>query len=114
MHSFFYICLTRRLGLDFFYFILNLLPLIRDVTCSRLYLDGKNMEEKMSEEHSQMVCDAEDSTVQASKDREIELISRKVSRKRKVILKRKLSDTQCERNINTIAGELVSSGNIAS
>ena len=31
------------LGLDFFYFILSLPPLTRDVTCSRLYLDGKNI-----------------------------------------------------------------------
>ena len=29
--------------LGFFYFILNSGPLIRDVACSRLYLDGKNM-----------------------------------------------------------------------
>ena len=31
------------LGLGLFYFILNSAPLTRDVTCSRPYLDGKNM-----------------------------------------------------------------------
>ena len=35
-----------RLGLSFFYFILNLPPLTSDVTCSRLYLDGKNVRRK--------------------------------------------------------------------
>ena len=35
---------NRRLGL--FYFILNSASLTRDVTCSRLYLDGKNMGRK--------------------------------------------------------------------
>ena len=52
--------------------------------------------------------DTEDSTVQGSKDREMELISRKVQRKRKGIQKKKLSDTQCESNINTVGKELVS------
>ena len=51
-----------------------------------------------------MKGDTEDSTVQGSKDREIELINRKISRKRKVIQIKKLSDTQCESNINTVAG----------
>ena len=55
-----------------------------------------------------MEGDGEDSTPQCSKDREIELISRKVSIKRKSIQKKKLSD------INTIAEELISSENIAS
>ena len=41
-----------------------------------------------------MEGDKEDSTVQGSKDRDIELISRKVSRKGKGIQKKKLSDTQ--------------------
>ena len=59
-----------------------------------------------------MEGDAEDSTVQGSKDREIDLISRKVSRKRKDIEKKKLSDTQCENNI--VAEDFVSSENIAS
>ena len=60
-----------------------------------------------------MVGDAEDSTVQGSKDREIELISRKVSKKRKGIQKRKLSARQCESSINTVAGQLASSENIS-
>ena len=51
--------------------------------------------------------DKEDSTVQGSRDREIELISRKVSTKRTCIQKKKLSDTQCESNINTVAENLV-------
>ena len=59
-----------------------------------------------------MEGDAEDSTVQGSKDREIDLISRKVSRKRKDIEKKKLSDIQCENNI--VAEDFVSSENIAS
>ena len=37
---------SRREGLGLFYFILNSPLLIRDVTCSRLYLDGKNMRRK--------------------------------------------------------------------
>ena len=45
-----------------------------------------------------MEGDAGDSIVQSSEDREIELISIKVSRKRKVIQKRKLSDTQYKSN----------------
>ena len=61
-----------------------------------------------------MEGDKEDSTVQGSKDRDIELISRKVSRKGKGIQKKKLSDTQRESNINTVAEELVSSQNIPS
>ena len=60
-----------------------------------------------------MQGDAEDSTVQGSKNRETELISRKVSRKSKVIQKKKLSDTQRESNINTVTEELASSENIA-
>ena len=59
-----------------------------------------------------MEGDAEDSTVQGSEDRQIKLISRKVSRKGKVIQKRKLSPRQCESSINTVAGQLVSSENI--
>ena len=58
--------------------------------------------------------DTEDLTVQGLKDREIDLISRKVSRRRKGIQKKKLSHTQCESNINTIFEELVSSENMAS
>ena len=42
------------------------------------------------------------------------MISGKVSRKRKGIQKKKLSDTQRESNINTVAEELVSSEDIAS
>ena len=57
-----------------------------------------------SEPLNKMKGDTEDSTVQGSKDREIELINRKISRKRKVIQIKKLSDTQCESNINTVAG----------
>ena len=45
-----------------------------------------------------MEGDAGDSIVQSSEDREIELISIKVSRKRKVIQKRKLSDTKYKSN----------------
>ena len=45
---------------------------------------------------------------------EIELISRKVSRKDKGIQRKKLSDTLCESNINTVAEGLVSSENITS
>ena len=52
-------------------------------------------------------------TVQGLKDREIDLTSRKVSRRRKDIQKKKLSHTQCESNINTVFEELVSSENIA-
>ena len=38
-----------RLGfeLSFFYFILNSPQLIHEVTCSRLYLDGKKYEEEI-------------------------------------------------------------------
>ena len=61
-----------------------------------------------------MEVEKEDSTVQGSKDREIELISRQVSRKGKGIQKKKLSDTLCESNINTVAEGLVSSENITS
>ena len=57
---------------------------------------------------NKMEGDTEESTVQGSEDREIKLISRKVSRKIK------LSDTKCESNINTVTEELVSSENIAS
>ena len=32
--------LRLGLGLGFFYFILNAAPLTRDVTCSKIYLDG--------------------------------------------------------------------------
>ena len=42
--------LSLGLGLGLFYFILNSPPLSRDVTCSRLYLDGKKYEEEMSDE----------------------------------------------------------------
>ena len=41
------------------------------------------------------------------------MISRKVSRRRKGIQKKKLSHTQCESNINFVFEELVSSENIA-
>ena len=61
-----------------------------------------------------MEGEKEDSTVQGSKDREMELISRQVSRKGKGIQKKKLSDTLCESNINTVAEGLVSSENITS
>ena len=60
-----------------------------------------------------MEGDTEDSTVQGPKDREIELISKKVSRKGKGIPKKKLSDTQWGSNISTVAEELASSENIA-
>ena len=46
-----------------------------------------------------------------SKDREIELISRNVSRNRKGIQKKILSDTQCKSNINAVIEELVLSEN---
>ena len=59
-----------------------------------------------------MEGDTKNLTVQDLKDREIDLISRKVWRKRKE--NKKLIDTQCESNINTAAEELVSSENIAS
>ena len=38
--------LRGRVGLGIFYFLLNSPPLTGDVTCSRLYLDGKNMRRK--------------------------------------------------------------------
>ena len=53
--------------------------------------------------------DTEDSIAQGSKDREIELISRKVSKKRKGIQLNKLSDTQCESTVE----ELGATENIA-
>ena len=55
--------------------------------------------------------------IQLFKTQKIEkmkLISRKTSRKRNSIQKKKLSDTQFESNINTVAEELVSLENIAS
>ena len=61
-----------------------------------------------------MEGDTEDSPVQDSKDKEIQLTSRKVSRKGKDIQKKKLRDTQFESNINTVAEELASSESIAS
>ena len=68
-----------------------------------------------SETLNKMKGDTEDTTVQGLKDREIELTSRKVSRKRtKRYSKKKLSDTQCESNVKTVTEELVSSENIAS
>ena len=48
------------------------------------------------------------------KIKKMNLISRKTSRKRNSIQKKKLSDTQFESNINTVAEELVSLENIAS
>ena len=53
--------------------------------------------------------------VQILKDRENDLIKRKVWRKikRKGLQNKKLIDTQCESNINTVAEEIVSSENIA-
>ena len=56
---------------------------------------------------NRMEGEKEDSTVQGSKDREI-------SRKGKGVQKKKLSDTQCESNINTVAEGFVSSENITS
>ena len=56
---------------------------------------------------NRMEGDTEDATVQGSKDKDIELITRKVTRKRKGIYKKKLSDALCESNIKTIAEELV-------
>ena len=53
-----------------------------------------------------MEGDEEDFTVQSSKDRGIELISREDSRKRKGVQKKKLVDTQYESNIITVAEEL--------
>ena len=67
-----------------------------------------------SETLKKMEGDTEDSPVQDSKDKEIQLISRKVSRKGKDIQKKKLRDTQFESNINTVAEELASSESIAS
>ena len=54
-----------------------------------------------------MEDNTEDLTVQSSKDRQIELTGRKVLRKRNGIQKKKLSDTQCECNINTVAACLL-------
>ena len=51
----------------------------------------------------------QDSTAHGSKDREIELVSRTVSRKRKDIQQKKLSNTQCESTVE----ELHASENIA-
>ena len=48
----------------------------------------------------------QDSTVQSWKDRKIDLLSRKILRKIKLI------DKQCESNINTVAKELYSSKKI--
>ena len=48
------------------------------------------------------------------KIKKMKLISRKTSRKRNSIQKKKLSDTQFESNTNTVAEELVSLENIAS
>ena len=63
---------------------------------------------------NKMEGDTEDSTVQCSKDTEIELISKKFWWKiKKGVQIKKLIDTQCESNINTVAEELVSSENIA-
>ena len=63
---------------------------------------------------NKMESDAEDSSLRGSKDRKIEMISRKVSRRRKGIQKKKLSDTQFDGNVTTVAKELVSSENRAS
>ena len=78
-------------------------------TLTSIYSIHKITKIRNSETLNKMEGDTEDSTVQCSKDREIELISRKVSRKRKGIQKMILSDTQCESNINTAPEELVSS-----
>ena len=78
-------------------------------TLTSIYSIHKITKIRNSETLNKMESDTEDSTVQCSKDREIELISRKVSRKRKGIQKMILSDTQCESNINTAPEELVSS-----
>ena len=67
-----------------------------------------------SETLNKMEGDTEDSPVQGLKDKEIQLISRKLSRKGKGIQKKKLRDTQFESNINTVAEELASSESIAS
>ena len=52
-----------------------------------------------------MEDDAEDSAVQNSKDR---VDKQKSPKKKKRYSKKKLSDTQCESNSNTVAEELVS------
>ena len=56
-----------------------------------------------------MEGDTEDSPVQGSKDRKIELMKETVWRKikRKCVQKNKLIDTLCENKINTVAKELV-------
>ena len=51
----------------------------------------------------------QDSTAQGLKDRKIEFTVREVSRKRKGIQQKKLSDTQCESTVE----ELCTSENIA-
>ena len=40
-----------RVRVRFLLFYYELAPLIRDVTCSKLYFDGKKYEEAMSDEH---------------------------------------------------------------
>ena len=52
-----------------------------------------------------MEDDAEDSAVQDSKDR---VDQQKSPKKKERYSKKKLSDTQCESNSNTVAEELVS------
>ena len=61
-----------------------------------------------------MEGDTEDSTVQVWKYKENRVDKqRSLKEKRKDIQKKKLSDTQCENNINTVADELATSENIA-
>ena len=61
-----------------------------------------------------MEGDTEDSTVQVWKYKENRVDKQRcLKEKRKGIQKKKLSDTQCESNINTVADELATSENIA-
>ena len=64
---------------------------------------------KITKIRNKIEGDTEDSTAQGSKDREIELISRKVPKKRKDIQQKKLSATQREITVK----ELGASENIA-
>ena len=68
----------------------------------------KNKEQKYSETKTRQ------QKTQGSKSREVELISKKVGkrkRKKKVVPKKKLIETPSESNINTAVGEHVSSAN---
>ena len=70
----------------------------------------KNKEQKYSETKTRQ------QKTQGSKSREVELISKKVGkrkRKKKVVPKKKLVETPSESNINTVVGDHVSLANCA-